>query len=78
MQLKPYTVVLIYPDYAAHQYGEEFWTAHVMAADVEGAQHAAQLEAMEANGYDLLAGDEPDDWAPVFVCGGHHLNIART
>ena len=69
--MKPYTVVLIYPDYAANQYGEEFWTSHVMADTVADATLAAQLEAIEAN-----KDDDPDAWAPAFVCEGHVRNIA--
>jgi hypothetical protein len=75
--MKQYTVVLIYPDYAANQYGEEFWTTQVHADDVPSAQLQAQLEAMEANEYDTEDSD-PNDWAPVFVCEGWVDNIAET
>lgn len=70
--MKPYTVVLIYPDYAAQQYCEESWTAHVNAHTVAQAQEIAQGEAMEANDCDDAQG-----WAPVFVCEGHHFNLAE-
>lgn len=74
--MKPYTVVLIYPDYAAQQYGEEFWTAHVNARDVASAQRKAQREAMAANRVADTHKDL-DAWAPVFVCEGHHFNLAE-
>ena len=66
--LNPYTVVLIYPDYLATQYGEEFYQSHIMAESPESAIEAAQGQAMQAQGE---TDSDPADFAPVSVFSGH-------
>jgi len=70
---KPYTVLLLYPDYMSDSFGQETYLAHVEARDPESAVMEAQQRAVEANT------DEEDDWIvedaedfyPLFVCEGH-------
>lgn len=44
--LNYYTVVLLYPDWAAYQYGEDVYLAFVEARTYVGAVEAAQDEAL--------------------------------
>lgn len=72
--LKPYTVLLLYPDHMSDNYGEETYFTHVEALDPDAAIAAAQQEAVQANTAD---GDEPDmsimaDFNPLLVLNGHH------
>lgn len=71
--MKPYTVILMYPDYVADDYGENY-LAHVDATDPTEAVKVAQRQAMKENG------NEPDDdgfdreaaaYAPIAVFDGH-------
>jgi hypothetical protein len=71
--MKPYTVILIYPDYIASQYGEEFWYDHVEAETVAQAIEAARQNAQNCNEtYD----DCGKDFAVVAVFEGHHYDKA--
>jgi hypothetical protein len=45
--LNEYTVVLLYPDWASSQYGEDTYLAFVEARTFEDAVSAAQEEALE-------------------------------
>lgn len=65
--MQDYTVVLIYPDYIAENYGEEFYIDTVEAESPQDAVKAIQSKAMEANS-DSEDGDEqvkPEDFALV-------------
>lgn len=73
MKEHDYTVVLIYPDYVANQYGEEFYVTWTTAGTVERAVEQAQKEASEAQGYDVVA--RPYDFAAVSVFQGHHKDL---
>jgi hypothetical protein len=68
--MNKYTVVLLYPDYIAAQFGETY-LAHVEAATVPDAVKAGQLEAQD--GYLDLG--EHTDFLPVFVVAGHHNDL---
>ncbi len=65
---KPYSVLLLYPDYADDT-GYETYYALVEAADPDEAVAAAQREAVAAqDGIEI----EPDDFHPLLVTPGHH------
>jgi hypothetical protein len=65
---KPYSVLLLYPDYA-NDSGTETFYAFVQATDANAAVAHAQRQAAEAQeGIDI----EPDDFAPLLVTQGHH------
>lgn len=70
-----FTIVMLYPDYIANQYGETF-TTFVEAEDMDAAIALAQQEAVEAQERE---GDDdpidPEDFAPVFCCRGRCDNI---
>lgn len=73
--MKNYTVVLMYPDYLADNYGQETYSTSVRARDVAGAITEAQLEAASANNMD------PDyegyeGFHPVAVFEGVLSNLA--
>jgi hypothetical protein len=64
----PYSVLLLYPDYADDT-GYETYYALVEAADVDEAVAAARREAADAQeGIEI----EPDDFHPLLVTSGHH------
>jgi hypothetical protein len=63
--LKPYSVLLLYPDYA-NDSGTETYYAFVEAADPIDAVAIAQRQAAGEDGHD------PDDYAPLLVIEGHH------
>ncbi len=65
---KPYSVLLLYPDYLGN-YGEETYYAFVEALDPIEAVALAQGEAAAAQ--DVEIGD-PADFAPLLVTRGHH------
>jgi hypothetical protein len=69
---KPYSVLLLYPDYADDT-GYETYYAFVEASDAIEAVAAAQRKASAAqDGMDI----EPDDFHPLLVTGGHHCSEA--
>jgi hypothetical protein len=71
--MKPYTVILLYPDYLPDNYREETFTAHVSAIDGDAAVRAAQADAVSANTDDdgeTRCGD-PSDFAVIAVYAGH-------
>lgn len=78
---EPYTVLLIYPDYLAENYGEDFYTAYVRAKDPKEAITLAQQEAILAQDYYQFFDPNLDgycplaDFAVVAVFAGKHQNI---
>ena len=66
---KPYSVLLLYPDYVSEQYGTETYYAFVEAADPLDAVAVAQREAVSAQDIEI---DNPTDFAPLLVTQGHH------
>lgn len=72
--LSPFTVLLLYPDSIAANYGEETYLAHVDAATAAEAQAEAQREAWEAS-----AGEDEDYAGDSFfvlaVFRGHLLDL---
>jgi hypothetical protein len=65
---KPYSVLLLYPDYA-NDGGKETYYAFVEAPDSVAAIADARRQAVAANdGAEI----QPDDFAPLLVTEGHH------
>jgi len=65
---QPYSVLLLYPDYAG-DFGRQTYYAFVVAADPIDAVAIAQREAAEAQ--DGLEIDDPTDFYPLLVTEGH-------
>lgn len=77
-ELKPFSVLLLYPDYLSDNYGEETYYAHVTALNADDAIKVAQTEAAKAN---TAEGEEFDirdaqSFAPLLVIEGHHTQPA--
>lgn len=71
--LKPYTVLLLRPDYVTDNYGLDTYLAHAWAKDGPGqAVQTARAEAVELDcPGSLLDGADPDDYAVLAVFEGH-------
>ena len=67
---KPYTVMVLRPDYAAQNYGQDTFLSHLMAHSVATAQRLARIEACNADG-----NDAPEDYHIQLVIEGHHHDI---
>lgn len=67
--LKTYSVLLLYPDYIASQYGETYYT-HVKAISPAEAVSAAINEAMASNGWDDDEDRRPEDFLVKLVLEG--------
>lgn len=66
--LKPYSVLLLYPDYIG-DYGEETYYAFVLAPDSIEAVATAKRQALAAQDSVVFP---PDDFAALLVTEGHH------
>lgn len=68
--MRKYTVILLYPDYIADQFGEVF-TGHIMADDADSVIPLAAKECLELN--DLLDTypDAIPDFVTIAVYAGH-------
>ena len=66
--MNPFTVVLIYPDYASSDYPSQNYTAHVEADNVSHAITKAQEEVANHR-------SQADDFLPIAVMRGHHANL---
>ena len=65
---RPYSVLLLYPDYADDG-GSESYYAFVTASDpIEAVALAQQLAVAAQEGIEI----EPDDFSPLLVIEGHH------
>jgi hypothetical protein len=69
---KPYSVLLLYPDYT-NDSGTETYYAFVEAVDPIEAVALAQRQAVRAQ--ECMHGD-PQDFAPLLVTPGHHYSEA--
>lgn len=67
--LLDFTVLLLYPDYIAENYGEDTYLAHVRATDALTACHVAQLQAHVAN---EVESESLDDYRVQLCIAGHH------
>ena len=75
--MKPYTVLLLYPDYLADNYGEDTYQAWVDAQSVTEAASKAQLEA--AGDDNVPVGhtvDDLNDFKVLAVYEGHHVDLS--
>ena len=70
---RPYTVLLLYPDYLASDYGHETYLAHVHAHTTEAAIRFAQNEVASAGDNGL---DSAPDFHVLAVFAGHQIDIA--
>lgn len=66
--MNDYTVVLLFPDYLADDYGKDTYTALVTASDIKHAVEVAQREAFDSN----KDSEDPEDFALVLMFQGHH------
>ena len=65
----PHTVLLLYPDYIADEFGKETYLAHVMAAHSAQAIEKAQQDALLANpDWDDT---DPEDFHVLLTVSGH-------
>lgn len=71
--MKTYTVIVIYPDYAADNYGEEFYIDTVYAPNPAAAIQLTQKQAAEANS----SIESPADFALVACFEGDPEMVAR-
>ena len=67
--MKPYTVILLYPDYLSHNYGQETYTAHVFAYNREDVIKNAQAQAVIENEMDT--DEQGEDFYPLACFAGH-------
>lgn len=70
---RPYSVLLLYPDYATDLTPNDTYYAFVEAPDAIAAVEAAQREAVAAQGVEI---DNPTDFHPLLVTQGHHRGEA--
>lgn len=68
--LKPYSVLLLNPDYI-NDWGNETYYAFVEAPGPDAAVDAARRQAVAAQEVEI---DDPDDFALLLVTEGHHPN----
>jgi hypothetical protein len=68
---KPYSVLLLYPDYANDSDRETYY-AFVEAPDAIEAVAVAKRDAVAAQGEDMEY--EPDEFAALLVIAGHHFD----
>lgn len=72
MQLHPFTVVLLYPDYSTDNFGET-WCGHVRAPDATTAVTKAQKLCAEES----TVIESPDDLLPISVFAGHQPDLVH-
>ena len=73
---KPYSVLLLRPDYVANDYGQDTYYTFVMAKDRNAAVRKAQHEAQQADLPPDMRGDpklfkDSVDYHPLLVLDGH-------
>jgi hypothetical protein len=68
---RPYSVLLLYPDYACETFGQDTYYAFVEARDQIEAVEIAQRQAVAAQDTEI---DDPADFAPLLVTQGHHAS----
>ncbi|TXG96128.1 MAG: hypothetical protein E6R08_10165 [Nevskiaceae bacterium] len=75
--LQPFSVLLLYPDYATDNYGQETYLTAVMAADPEQALALARKEAVDSNttSEGECTIDNPSDFFCLAVFEGHHHDV---
>lgn len=75
--MKPYTVILLYPEYMTDGRVETYF-AHVEAENLDAAARLAQEEAARENHiedeYDEMASPQPGEFDVLFVFDGHQYD----
>ncbi len=69
---KKWTVILLYPDYAADDFGGDIYVGWVSRKDPYKAAAIAQKKAWKANDGEEGNIDKPEDMRPIAVIGGYH------
>ena len=64
--MKPYTVLLLRPDYVANTFGHDTFCVHTVAASTVAALTAARAAACETDEQDV-----PEDYYCLFCTDGH-------
>lgn len=70
-RLRPYSVLLLYPDYACETFGHDTYYAFVEARDPIEAVKIAQRQAVAAQQCLVFP---PDEFHPLLVTQGHHAS----
>lgn len=70
--LRPWSVLLLYPDYIAEDFGSETYYALVRADCAASAIDAAQREAVRDNRANGARLRTREDFFPLLVIRGHH------
>jgi|GEM_PF-1400609 len=70
--IEPYTVLLLYPDYMASDFGHETYLAWVEAPDAGKAIRVAQEEVMQSSDSESDTERDPDDFHCLACFKGHH------
>jgi len=71
-----YTVLLLYPDYAANNYGLDTYLAHVETSD--GPQEAVNLAAAMAEADNGGLAGKAEDFHCLLCIAGHHEDLGST
>ena len=70
--MKPYSVLLLYPDYISDNFGHETYYDFVGARGVKSAIKEARRRCIATNDLDL---DSPDDLHALLVVEGHQKGL---
>ncbi len=75
---KPYTVLLLRPDYMTDNYGQDTYQAWVWGDSIHDAICAAQEDALGKDSVGVDIADRPprDDYHVLAIYEGHHYNRA--
>lgn len=72
---RPFSVLLLYPDYIAETFGTDNYYDHVEARTPQAAVIKAQKRAAKTNGFDTKTAC---DMVPLLVLSGHHYGLDYT
>lgn len=75
--MRPFSVLLLYPDFLAENYGEDTHYAQVEAEDANDAVYKARLEVAEKEADDMFSVEELiADFLLLLVIEGHHADLS--
>ena len=75
--MKPFTVLLLLPDYATGDFGHETYQAWVHAETAQEAKEAGQLQAVAELCPEGEDPDPPEDYHVLALYEGHHLEDVK-
>lgn len=83
MNKRPFSVLLLYPDYMSDAFGHETFYGYVEARSPASAVHEAQMQCVEhntsppddMNPEPFCPIDSPDDLHPLLVLEGHRYGL---